>query len=518
MSSPHNIDSGQSYHHATCYDRQRMTPHYLDWSNVPLQSKPYTSLTATNLIPVEAFPDTSLRRLTENPDSIPSRAMMDLRMLSQVLMLAYGFTAKQKTGGQIYRYRSVPSAGALYPAEIYLAWPGLSDLKQGLYYYDIHEFLVKSLRNEDPSATLQKALALKAPHTRQISFLLSGIFFRSAWKYRKRAFRYVMLDIGHLIETLYFSLRLFGISCSIHYDFDDELLCRLAGLDGKREACFACMNWRVDHMTPSSGITEPAGNLLPLSEAHQRASQVAGKEVYYNEIEDIYRISLQTPSATTPSAAGAQVVDREPNEWFKILETNKSTGLEMPFAETVRRRRSRRNFTNSPFPTQSFMQLLEMLRASPAKDMGEGDGLDSYLKIGFIAGNIAGLDPGFYMLSRAKGAYGLVRAGDLSQKMANVCLDQQWLKLASVHFLFMADLKAVDIKFGARGYRKVMMNAGRLGQRLYLGATALDAGCCGIGALYDIEARNLLSLKDDSALLYLVAVGQLKGERFQASR
>jgi len=35
---------------------------------------------------------------------------------------------------------------------------------------------------------------------------ISGIFFRSAWKYRKRAFRYVLLDMGHLIENLYLSL------------------------------------------------------------------------------------------------------------------------------------------------------------------------------------------------------------------------------------------------------------------------------------------------------------------------
>ena len=66
---------------------------------------------------------------------------------------------------------------------------------------------------------------------------------------------------------------------------------------------------------------------------------------------------------------------------------------------------------------------------------------------------------------------------------------------------------------GARGYRYAMMDAGILGQRLYLGSTALDLGCCGIGAFYDNEARALLSLNDDSYLLYLVAVGQRKKKR-----
>jgi nitroreductase len=52
-----------------------------------------------------------------------------------------------------------------------------------------------------------------------------------------------------------------------------------------------------------------------------------------------------------------------------------------------------------------------------------------------------------------------------------------------------------------------MLDAGRLGERIYLSATAMGLGCCGIGAFYDAEASQLLSLNDSSHLLYLVAVG-----------
>jgi nitroreductase len=55
-----------------------------------------------------------------------------------------------------------------------------------------------------------------------------------------------------------------------------------------------------------------------------------------------------------------------------------------------------------------------------------------------------------------------------------------------------------------------MLTAGRLGERLYLAATALGLGCCGIGAFYDFEAVELLDLKKESRLLYLVAVGPVK--------
>ena len=63
---------------------------------------------------------------------------------------------------------------------------------------------------------------------------------------------------------------------------------------------------------------------------------------------------------------------------------------------------------------------------------------------------------------------------------------------------------------GPRGYRQVMLAAGRLGQRLYLGATALGLGCCGIGAFYDREAIELFDMAEQASLLYLLAVGQVK--------
>jgi len=74
----------------------------------------------------------------------------------------------------------------------------------------------------------------------------------------------------------------------------------------------------------------------------------------------------------------------------------------------------------------------------------------------------------------------------------------------------MANLDQIDQYLGARGYRYAMLNAGRAGQRVYLAATALGYGACGIGALYDDEASKMLSLNDQSALLYLVAVGSTK--------
>jgi nitroreductase len=111
------------------------------------------------------------------------------------------------------------------------------------------------------------------------------------------------------------------------------------------------------------------------------------------------------------------------------------------------------------------------------------------------------------MLDTLKGSIGHVASGYFIDRMAYICLDQPWLVDASVHFLFLSNLSIIDRSWGARGYRYAMMTAGRMGERLYIAATAMGIGCCGIGAFYDRNAANLIGLNDDSKLLYLVAIG-----------
>jgi len=120
------------------------------------------------------------------------------------------------------------------------------------------------------------------------------------------------------------------------------------------------------------------------------------------------------------------------------------------------------------------------------------------------------LDPGLYVLDLEQGQMALSSQGLMIDKMAHVCLDQAWLANCALHFVFLANLTLLDETWGPRGYRYAMLTAGRLGQRIYLAATAMGIGCCGIGAFYDDEAAKLLGLNEQTRLLYLVAAGPLR--------
>jgi len=502
--------NGQEYHEITAYDRSGMPRHSMDWSNVPQQTKSYPALPTVMLDKGVGLTEKSFWQVMQEAGSPSRDSTFDIPSLSAVLDLAYGYTARQRAGGQAYLYRSAPSAGALYPVEIYFCGEGIAGLQPGLFHYDIQSFSLQQLRGEDALASVAAALNPPRSESGRASFILSGIFFRSAWKYSKRAFRYVLLDTGHLLENLVSSLAYVGVTCSVRYDFDDQRLCSLLGLDRQKEAGFALVDVHLDKTLYGTGQADSPVESVRLDVDLVGASRVSSREKTFDAIEGIYHTSSEVRKQGKPTGKVSLVTLPEPREWYPVRrQDTKIPGAD--YAGVVQGRRSRRNFVREPIPIGSFMGLLSLMGTTPTPgfDIGAETGVTP-VTTGFVVGHVEGFDRGYYQFSNKDRSYGLLKSGSYVERLAEVCLGQMWLANTGALFLFMTNLRALDEAYGARGYRYAMMDAGILGQRLYLGSTALGLGCCGIGAFYDHEARSLLDLNDDSYLLYLVAVGQIK--------
>ena len=182
----------------------------------------------------------------------------------------------------------------------------------------------------------------------------------------------------------------------------------------------------------------------------------------------------------------------------------------MGFTEAIYQRRSKRNFVRQPLKKDQLDSLVSALDR-PNMDWQLRQDYLNTLAIGFLLNQVEGIKPGFYVLDTKTHSTGRVKHGQYSQQIARICLDQAWLANATLHMVFLTNLKLLEETWGSRGYRYAMMTAGRLGQRIYLTATAMGLGCCGIGAFYDHEASELLELNQESRLLYLVALGPVKG-------
>ena len=265
--------SGFQYHKDTSYDRHNMTGHYLDWRNQPGVFKQYPGVDPV-MLPYNVHPPemkiSSLLKCSHGDASVGS---IDLEDLSLILRLTYSFTAKARHGGGDFYYRSVASAGALYPAEIYVAAQGIKGLENGLYHFSIARHSLSLLRKGGIPFSIKGAKQAAIIKTPILTFFLSAIFFRSAWKYRERSYRYHLLDTGHLIENLINALKSLKLNPALSLDFDDTEVNRFLGLDETKEVCLA-----VCHVpeTPAHEDKKPMEiNELPeaVSYTHLRAHE-----------------------------------------------------------------------------------------------------------------------------------------------------------------------------------------------------------------------------------------------------
>lgn len=494
------------YHERTSHVRHRISPHYLDFSNYPAPFKIYEYQDRIPLKREGGFVRYRDEFLSPGKmgatvgevlgDQVTLDEPLNLKTVSQLLEISYGANPAERGRGMLFR--NVPSAGGLYPCQLYLSAQKTDNIETGLYYCDMVQ---RFLGRINP-----RPLDLKVIFTdREVSdacLIITGIFFNSAWKYRERAFRYLLLDAGHLAEAVVQASRAAGVQARICYDFDDQSLMQGLSLDASLEVPLACVflgpGTAVSSMTDSvsfqPAVTGPDQRVPVvydiLSKAYQAGTWIAGKSE--NE--------KQPP-----------VFSRDPLREIPVPPTGRFP--EMSFVRAVAGRRSRRNFVLRELPAPVWSAFLNCVfnKMFTGQALDEtGADVEPFLKTAMISQQLQGVTNGLYSFSRDGGCLACRKTGDLAGDLARVCLDQAWIARAAVNFLVLADLSAVEAALGSRGYRYVMMHAGRIGQRLYLAAEALGLGCCGIGAMYDREAADLLGLTSGTRLLYAVSAGPVK--------
>lgn len=496
--------TARKYHFGTAYRRHRLGAHSLDWSNRPRTDKKYPGTPSLPLPSPAGVSDCQLIDLYSPAVQPAGVTDPNLRQLSAALRIGYGITLTRQLKGQTFSYRSVPSAGALYPAEIYLAAFGVRGLSPGLYHYQIKEPALVPIRNQEMSTWRARIPGKRNGPPVCATLFITGIFFRSAWKYRDRAYRYVLLDVGHLVENMSIVLKSIPLGHHVSLDFDDYELGLMLGLDLQREACLAMIHVH-GKTTP---VHRQPKDMKVLDQAVVDASRMSEGEIFYQAISEFHNASCSKARLSKPYPPMVQKIGIDANQWAQI-EASKTAGSRFCCIPSILKRRSSRNYIPHTLTRNAFLHILNLIGRVFAEGSARKKGVFEALTWGFLIHRVSGFDPGFYVVDQ-RGSYGIVSGGDLSKQMASACLDQAWLANASAHFLFIANLDEIDRLWGPRGYRYAMIGAGRLAQTLYIGASELELGCCGIGAFYDDEVRAILGLNHTSALLYLVALGPVK--------
>jgi len=165
--------------------------------------------------------------------------LLSLEQLAALLSASYGVTAPAEP--RYPSYRAAPSAGALYPLELYVDARRVDGLDSGIYHYDPLEHVLRR------TAEGADAVAI-SPHADIIEsaaavLIVTAVFWRSRFKYGMRAYRFTLLEAGHTTQNALLAATALGLGSIVLGGFYDGRLDALLRLDGVNEsslviACF----------------------------------------------------------------------------------------------------------------------------------------------------------------------------------------------------------------------------------------------------------------------------------------
>ncbi len=154
---------------------------------------------------------------------------LKLSEISQLLWAAQGITDKKRG------LRTAPSAGALYPLEVYLAVGNVSGVPFGIYKYkprnhEIVKIKEGDLRSEISRAALRQSCVEKGA----VDIIIVGVYKRTTQKYGERGFRYVHMEAGHVAQNVYLQAVALGLGTVVVGAFQDEMLKKVLNMpDGE---------------------------------------------------------------------------------------------------------------------------------------------------------------------------------------------------------------------------------------------------------------------------------------------
>jgi SagB-type dehydrogenase family enzyme len=181
-------------------------------------------------LPRPAHPDASLWATVDRRRSARGFDGSDLRLrtLATLLDTGYGVRGQQ---------RSVPSGGALYPLELYVASCRVDGLAPGVFHFDPERRVLETLRVADIADELDGASALPGVVADAAAVVfVTAVFWRTRFKYGLRGYRFALLEAGHAMQNVLLAATALSTPALPLGGFYDGRVEDVLGVDGVDEA------------------------------------------------------------------------------------------------------------------------------------------------------------------------------------------------------------------------------------------------------------------------------------------
>jgi len=367
------------------------------------------------------------------------------------LNLIGGITFEKEYPEGKYYLRTVPSAGALFPCEVYVQLRGVKGFISGVYHYEskrgiltlLHEIESDGVEYYFPSKQKQKGFI----------FLVSAIYFRSSWKYRDRSIRYILLDAGHQLGTIYTVLCVMGKESHFSFDFDKLSLNETFGF--RKDEMFLTS---VTSANPTQKETTKPKLTFPYVSGCDHLEENPFIEEAYAQSAD-YRDEPFTPPSFFQNI---------PKEQLK---------------QAIINRRSIRAFRGEVTSKESYEFIVQDLF-----EFAKSCNIDIF----YTLHRVEGMQEGLYKNGT------LIKEGNFQEKSRYLSLEQNLGGMSAVTFYFTSN--------EVEKYQKVSILSGFIAHIIYIRCELQGVGCSGIGAYYDDETKAFLNTANN--ILYLLAIGK----------
>jgi len=177
---------------------------------------------------------TSLEKTLQERRSIRQykNAPIALSDLSQLLWASQGISG---SGGR----RTAPSAGALFPLDVYIIAGNVTGLSAGIYSYDPHKHELTRVAEGDARAEMSKAaLGQSSIKSAPAVLVLSAVYERTTVKYGERGIRYVHMEVGHVAQNIYLQAAALNLGTVVIGAFDDDGIKKVLRMTGREHPLY----------------------------------------------------------------------------------------------------------------------------------------------------------------------------------------------------------------------------------------------------------------------------------------
>lgn len=233
------------YHHHSKQLKRQINPDASQWPDEwrTVYYKTYPRFPKIALEDIEPNSDLFSALKTRRSRRAFSDAPLSKRELSVLLKYAAGMQSPRDPGKLTRMY---PSAGARYPIELYAAALKQSeDIPAGLYHYDVeHHRLDVLWRRKDFSKVVKNLFNNEWYADAALLIFMTGVFWRSEHKYGERAYRFVLIESGHIAQNIYLVAETLSLKCceiGATRPVSDESVEKLIDIDGVSESLVGTM-------------------------------------------------------------------------------------------------------------------------------------------------------------------------------------------------------------------------------------------------------------------------------------